>query len=238
MKVLLINGSPKVKRSNSLQLANAFVDGLGEAAERQGEKAETQLMDVYSMNIKPCRGCFTCWSKTPGQCVIKDDMAEVIRAQLWADVIIFCFPLYYYNVPGELKNLIDRQLPMAMPEMSERTDGVGKGSHPSRFDMSKKRFVLVSTCGFYTAEGNYDSVTAMFDHMLGKNHFETVFCGQGELFGIPDLRERTGAYLQNVKAAGREYAGGAISENTRKKLRELLLPKETFESGANDSWKN
>jgi hypothetical protein len=52
------------------------------------------------------------------------------------------------------------------------------------------------------------------------------------------LRERTGAYLQNVEAAGREYAGGAISETTRKALRELLLPKETFESGANDSWKN
>ena len=33
---------------------------------------------------------------------------------------------------------------------------------------SGKRHVLISTCGFYSAEGNYDSVLRMFDHFLGK----------------------------------------------------------------------
>lgn len=235
MNILLINGSPKVKRSNSLQLAQAFVDGLSEAAERKIQKTEVRRMDVYSMNIEPCRGCFTCWSKTPGQCIIKDDMDEVIQAQLWADVILFCFPLYYYSVPGGLKNLIDRQLPMGLPEMRDRSDGVGNGGHPSRYDMSRKRFVLISTCGLYTAENNYDSVTAMFDLILGKNRYESIFCGQGELFGIPDLRGLTDAYLRNVKQAGREYADGPIAEPTRKALNALILPKEIFESGANGS---
>ena len=60
------------------------------------------------------------------------------------------FPLYYFNVPGILKNLIDRQLPM-----STRQDGYGNGSHEARYDMEGKRHVLISTCGFYSANENY-----------------------------------------------------------------------------------
>lgn len=68
-----------------------------------------------------------------------------------------------------------------------------------------------------------------------ENHFETVFCGQGELFAIPDLRELTVAYLQNVKA-GREYVNANIPDTTRKALFALLLFKEDFESMADGSW--
>jgi len=48
--------------------------------------------------------------------------------------------------------LDDRQLPMNLPFMTEREDGMGSGSHPSRYDMSGKRYILISTCGFYSAE--------------------------------------------------------------------------------------
>ena len=38
---------------------------------------------------------------------------------------------------------------------------------------NNKKYVLISTCGFYTAEKNYDSVLSMFNHICGKNNFET-----------------------------------------------------------------
>ena len=120
--------------------------------------------------------------------------------------------------------------------MSEREDGVGSGSHDTRYDMSGKKYVLISTCGFYSAEGNYDSVRQMFNHICGKDNYETIFCGQGELFAVKELSTRTDEYLRTVEQAGREYASGVVAEETRMQLGELLFPKETFEKMADASW--
>ena len=108
---------------------------------------------------------------------------------------------------------------MSLPFMSERTDGIGNGSHQLRYNMDNKKYVLISTCGFYTAEKNYDSVVSMFNHICGKNNFETIFCGQGELFSIKELSEKTDSYLKNVKQAGIEFASqNKITEKIYEKI--------------------
>lgn len=236
MKLLLINGSPKGRGSNSLRLAAAFIEGVRAKHEERGEEVSVEELHVASMRISPCKGCFACWQKTPGVCCIKDDMQMIIDRILGADLIVWSFPLYYFGVPGILKNLIDRQLPMNLPFMSSRTDGYGSGSHESRYDLKGTKHVLISTCGFYSAEGNYDSVTRMFDHFLGRGNYAAIFCGQGELFRVKELSGRTDAYLSCVRQAGTEYAAGKISAETNARLQDLLYPKETFEKMADASW--
>ena len=230
MNILLLNGSPKKEKSNTYKLSSSFIEGItsNSAAHHCIEE-----INVYDLDINPCLGCFACWNKTPGKCVWKDDVPSVLEKMLWADIIIWSFPLYYFNVPGKLKLLIDRQLPFALPFMDKAAEN---GGHPSRYDMSQKRHVLISTCGFYTTRGNYDSILPMFDHFLGKNRYETIFCSQGELFRVPELSQRTNDYLQHVKAAGSEFINGTISVKTREKLETLLFPKETFEAMADASW--
>ena len=191
MNVLVINGSPKGEKSNTYRLTHAFLDGMAEQCQQN-----VVTLTANRLQIKPCLGCFACWNKTPGSCCLNDDMAEVIERILWADVIIWSFPLYYFGVPGPLKNLMDRQLPMTMPFMTADSES---GGHPARYDMSGKRHVVISTCGFYTAKGNYDGVTAMFDHICGKGKYTPIICGQGELFRVPELHERTDAYLDSVR---------------------------------------
>lgn len=157
MRVLVLNGSPKGDKSNTYRLTSAFLDGL-----RQTQPVEAETIEVGKLHLLPCRGCFACWSKTPGKCVLQDDMAGVIGKILAADVLIWSFPLYYFSIPGQLKLLIDRQLPMSLPFMTD-TDS---GGHPSRYDRSGQRQVVISTCGFYTAEGNYDAVDAQVSRLL------------------------------------------------------------------------
>lgn len=228
MKILVLNGSPKGEKSNTMHLTKAFLEGMEEIVE-----PDTEILPVYKMNIKPCIGCFSCWSKTPGKCCIQDDMASVIEKILAADLIIWSFPLYYFNMPSQLKAVMDRQLPMNLPFMVK---GSENGSHPSRYDMSGKRFVFISTCGFYTPKGNYISLNLQLDRLLGKGNYETLYCGEGELFRVPELRTRTDAYLQSVKAAGKEYASGGITAETKEKLGELLYPRDVFEQMADASW--
>ena len=68
MKILVLNGSPKGDKSNTLKLTNAFIDGLNEEQTNQVE-----VIDIKKMDIKHCLGCYVCWTKTPGKCAIKDD---------------------------------------------------------------------------------------------------------------------------------------------------------------------
>ncbi len=228
MNVLLINGSPKNRRSNTYRLSAAFLAGLG-------EKNNVTLREhcAAELDLKPCLGCFACWEKTPGKCCIRDDASVVLEDMLWADVIVWSFPLYYFSVPGPMKNLIDRQLPMSLPFMSRESES---GGHPSRHDMSGKRHVVISTCGFFTAEGNYDGVDALFSHMCGKEGYTSIYCGQGELFRVTELSQRTGEYLDWVRSAGAEFACGGISRETREKLKTQLYPREVFEAMADASW--
>ena len=214
MNILVINGSPKGEKSNSYQLTNAFLRGIKES----DSEAAIRRRTVCQMDIRPCLGCFSCWNRTPGKCCMEDDMAQVIQDLLWADITVWSFPLYYYTVPGELKNLIDRQLPMLLPFMEEKEGQAGNGGHPSRYDMSGKRTVLISTCGFYTAEGNYDGVYSLFDHFCGRENYTAIFCGQGELFRVRELSAVTSAYLSVVEQAGREYMSGGISVQSRERL--------------------
>jgi multimeric flavodoxin WrbA len=226
MRIIVINGSPKAENSNSMKLTRAFLEGAG-----AGGDAET--IDVARLEIHPCRGCFGCWNKTPGRCLIKDGMSGVLDKIIAADVIIWSFPLYYFSVPGALKNLIDRQLPLATPFMSKENDG---GGHPPRHDLSRQRHVVISTCGFWTSAGNYEGVTAMFDRMLGEGGYAKILCGQGELFRVAELRRRTDAYLETVRRAGAEFFAGEISPETRTALAEPLYAREAFEQMADASW--
>ena len=234
MRILAINGSPKGERSNTWRLTSAFLQGIAAQEENtHGQAPAIETLSVAALDIKPCRGCFFCWSKTPGKCCIHDDMQGVIEKILWADVVIWSFPLYYFGLPGPLKNLIDRQLPMSLPFMSAEAEN---GGHPSRYDMSGKRTVVISTCGFYTAKGNYGGVTDLFDRLCGKDGYTALFCGQGELFRVKELAERTDEYLFWVRKAGEEFTRGGIRDETRGKLDQNLFPRDVFEAMADASW--
>lgn len=230
MRTLVINGSPKADNSNTMCLTKAFLKGMGLLNDGN---PDVKIVDAYHSEIKPCRGCFACWNKTPGKCVISDGMSEIFDQIISADVIIWSFPLYYYSVPSTVKNLLDRLLPMNLPFMSSDNES---GGHLARFDLSHQRHVVISTCGFWTAQGNYEGVEAIFDHMYGKGNYDKIFCGQGELFHIPELRERTGAYLEIVSRGGEEFRRGKISKELYVNLAEPLFERNVFEKMADASW--
>jgi len=225
MKVLVINGSPKCENSNTMKLTHAFLEGAG--------WTDAEIVHAIKSDVKPCTGCFSCWNKTPGKCIIRDGMDEIIEKLIVADVVIWAFPLYYFSAPGALKNIIDRQLPISVPFMSR---GNESGGHPSRYDLSLQRHIIISNCGFWTAKGNYDAVTYMFDHYYGTGGNASIFCAQGELFNVPELKGRTDAYLEIIKRAGSEFAAGAISAETQAELAEPLYSREVYEKMADASW--
>ncbi len=72
MNVLVINGSPKGKASNTMKLTNALLEGIAENKDNI-----IKQLTVKDMDITPCLGCMSCWGKTAGKCVIDDVMTDV-----------------------------------------------------------------------------------------------------------------------------------------------------------------
>lgn len=229
MNVLLINGSPRGKNSNTYKIASSFVEGI----KKGSDNTAVEVLTLTELDVKHCIGCFACWNKTPGECVIKDDMTEVMEKMVWADVTIWSFPLYAFGVPGIVKDVLDRKLPLNLPFMIK---GISGGGMQVRYGKNYKKHVVIATCGFYTAEANFDGITAQFNRLFGMGNCEKIYRSQGPLLGFPEFFKITNKYLNIVEKAGEEYATTGISADTRTKLDKLLLPRENYEEMADISW--
>ncbi len=97
--IVVISTSLRVS-SNSDLLAEEFLKG----AKSAGHKVEK--VELLGTQIAFCRGCFAC-SKL-GQCVIDDDVNDIMKKVMHADVVVWATPIYYYEMSGQMKTLIDR----------------------------------------------------------------------------------------------------------------------------------
>lgn len=104
MKNVLVISSSLCQRSNSDALADAFAQGAAEA----GNKVET--ISLKGKELHFCKGCLACL-KTQ-KCVTKDDAPDIVQKMHDADVIAFATPIYYYEMSGQLKTLLDRANPL------------------------------------------------------------------------------------------------------------------------------
>lgn len=98
-KVLVISSSLRA-RSNSESLADAFIKGAQEAGN------EVEKVTLKGKTIGFCQGCLAC--QKLGHCVINDDAVAITEKMLHADVIAFATPIYYYEMAGQLKTMLDR----------------------------------------------------------------------------------------------------------------------------------
>ena len=98
-KVLIISTSAR-RNSNSDILADAFMNGAIDAGN------EVEKVSLTDKQIAFCRGCFGCLKL--GRCVIKDDAPEITERMAEADVIVWATPIYYYEMSGQMKTMIDR----------------------------------------------------------------------------------------------------------------------------------
>lgn len=114
MKILGLSFSPRAQGNTEILLGEAL-----DAARQEG--AETELYSIAAKNIKPCDGCWGC--RKNGECHIKDDMQELYAKLLEADGIIFGTPVYFYNMTGQGKTVIDRTIALG-GRMANKVGGV------------------------------------------------------------------------------------------------------------------
>ena len=86
--------------SNSDALAEAFARGAREAGNA------VEILSLRGKTMGFCRGCLACLEK--GRCIQNDDAPAMVEKMGRADVLVFATPIYYYEMSGQMKTLLDR----------------------------------------------------------------------------------------------------------------------------------
>ena len=102
-KVLIISTSLR-GNSNSEILAKECEKGAWDAGH------DVEFLSLRGKDIRFCSGCLSC-QKT-GSCVLKDDVPEIMAKVKEAEVVVFATPIYYYEMSGQMKTLLDRLNPL------------------------------------------------------------------------------------------------------------------------------
>lgn len=232
MKIAIFNGSPKGTRGATNVMCEAFKRGAEEAG------AEVDYSLLAKKEIKHCTGCLTCWIRTPGVCIHKDDMPELMEKYMAADIVVLATPLYVDNVTGMTKVFLDRMIPVVDPHFEP--DENGETAH-RKGDRKYPKIVAMSNCGF-PEQSQFQALEVIFKRVARNMKAELaaeIYKAQGNLMTIPldMLKLLIDAYLEKLeKAAGLLVKEGAIPEALTKEMEQPFMPKEMYISNANKYW--
>lgn len=223
-RILVINGSPNREKSNTLLVTKAFLKGLN-----HDDSLSIKIINASDLKVTPCLGCLSCWGKTPGECVIKnDDIPKLKDEILNSDIIIASYPLYFFSMPGIMKVITDRLLSMMATYNGQNAPKDGESFHGFRYYKENRRFIIISTCAYTEVEGVYSSLISQHDAICGKNNYTPIFVPQMKTLHDLHNENKLNRYLEKFTIAGKVFMEkGKLSEE------EILnLSKPPFTTGA------
>jgi len=166
VKILAIMGNPR-KNGYTQRLSDFFLAGL------RGGGAEVEVVDLCHLQIKHCRGCYSCWLVQPGVCVHKDDMVSVMEKFQAAEIVVFLSPLNAYGTSSHIKVFLDRILTYTKEGFVPTPAGLIRNTvrFPERWP-KKLAYLLV---GAFRGDENFAGAQKTFE--LFAQGIDTVLCG-------------------------------------------------------------
>ena len=231
--VLIVNGSPRKKAGFTYQYLRHFITGM----ERAG--AATEVIDIYDAKyvIEPCRGCFSCWIKSNGKCIIDDDANGLIKKMDNADLLVYAFPLYIDSIPAKLKALMDRQFIHVQPVFVPY-DAMTR--HPVR-DCKGRALVLFSVNGF-PEFGHFKPLIDTFKGIARNWNRQLLAAvvrpGAQSLYVGPPYYHYLKQVLTSLERGGRELIEtGKVSKKLLKAIsNDFGIPGHAWRNNANLHW--
>ena len=221
MKVMALNSSPRGGgQSKTAIMLESLVEGMREAG------ADVELVQLRDKTIKPCVGCFTCWTRTPGTCIHQDDMTrDLFPRWLESDLVVYASPLYHYTINSVMKQFIERTLPMLEPFLIQKN---GRTFHPLRHPGPK--VVFLSVAGF-PERSVFDHLSSWVNFIFGGNdtHEKTlvaeIYRPMAEALTFPFFKDVARDILAATYEAGQELVTSAsVSDRTMARLVQPMLP--------------
>lgn len=124
MKILVLNGCGKEDLESDL----VFQDIVEEFIFQGNDVNAIFLRDL---EIKRCIGCFSCWVNSPGKCIFRDEMDQILEQFIQSDMVVYYTPIRFGGYSHLIKNVLDRLLPLYVPTMNKKQ---GEVHNKARYD--------------------------------------------------------------------------------------------------------
>ena len=171
------------------------------------DHSNTKFIDLSSLNIANCTGCFGCWTKTPGKCVIRDDATKVYPYIAKSDNLIYISKILYGGYDTPMKTMLERAIPIQKAFIRILN---GETHHVQR-SVELKNATIIAYGEIGTEEKEIVKAKKIVDataEALREN--KGVFTVDGKMVDKPII-ERAQRVLELAKAAG-VLAGGEDDE--------------------------
>ena len=229
MKVLALNSSPRSEKQSKTELMlNYLVAGMREAG------ADTEVVHLRSKRINNCIGCYTCWTKTPGLCIHKDDMThELYPRWVQSDLVVYATPLYHFTVNAAMKAFIERTLPVLEPFLVESK---GSTKHPLR--AKHPAIVMLSVAGF-PEDSVFGQLSSWANFVFRQSLVCEIYRSGAEAMTQPFFAEKATEILEATRQAGHELIEGMkVAPETMARIKQTISEdKGTLYMMANLFWK-
>lgn len=223
VKIVAVNGSHKGKGGNTDIMVSAFLRGAKEAG------AETANILLAEKQIKHCMACKACWFNSPGKCVIKDDMSEILHIIEGADVRILATPLYFDNISSMLKVFMDRLIVTGSPYWTQDKEGECRHLTTS----VQPKLMMIANCG-YPERSHFQVISHWIKRHarnLGTEVIGEIYASEGALLSsqTSEIRPLIENYIQALETAGKEIVTKMkVSQETNELLEQTFIPKEIY----------
>lgn len=225
MKILLLNASTRREKSITLKISKAFLQGMQDAAPGA---CQIKTIHICDAKIEYCKADFACWFRTPGQCILKDDVKSIYEQMHESELVIWSAPLYVFGFPAPMKALLDRMMPWLRPAIV--MDDAGHASHPGFCD-AKEKYMLFMSGAFPSLDDNFGACKMQFRRIFGKD-CPCVTCAESSLLiyrKSERIQKMCADYLALARQAGQEYmSDGRIETKTLDRLNSLMMPMEEY----------
>jgi len=125
MHITILNGDIQPEK----MIFSEYIQRLVEKFE--SEKHDVEIFNIHSMKLFYCKGCWSCWWKTPGKCDIRDDGEQIFKSVINSDFIIFASPLIAGFTSSALKKITDRFVCLLHPYIQLKN---GESHHRKRYE--------------------------------------------------------------------------------------------------------
>jgi putative sterol carrier protein len=221
MKVLTVNSSPRTGAGSTTELLlNHLVQGMREAG------AEVCTVNLREKTIRPCLGCFRCWTKTPGRCVQMDDMTnELLPLFLASNLIVYATPLYYQTMNAGMSIFRERMLPLSQPFVGKRD---GKRAFLLRHKLPPA--VWLSVCAL-PDKSEFDALSTFLNKTLHPDGriVAEIYRTSSEALRCPVFEKTLRALLEATAQAGGELVRSLkISPLTMARITQPIMDAESL----------
>ena len=137
------------------------------------------FIDLSALNIANCVGCFGCWTKTPGKCVIRDDAAKVYPEIEKSDTLLYISRIKYGGYDTVMKKMLERAIPVQQAFI-RLVDGE---THHVQRDVKPKNATII-------AYGDIsDEEKGLFEKLVARNALNMNFEKYNIIYSVESLLE-------------------------------------------------